>query len=187
ITTQPSTFPTRLSSDLQIASRNVQWNIRTVNNAAQHRQKFGHNSFYIIGYENLVLIELDFIFLNAHIVRHLWEIKDSRKIERIINIQMNVKKGLLKLHWVQFPVKRIVIFVFQLRGLLCPRWIWIIDYIVNFLRWRLVFFFCMFGFWKCFRPHSKFNWNWHKLVVLHQKFANTAFFQKLCGIFSNVK
>src|SRR5690606_39128041 len=106
---------------------------------------------------------------------------------RIIYIQMNVKKRLLKLHWIQFPVKRIVIFFFQLRGLLCPRWIWIVDYIVNFLRWRLVFFFCIFGFWKCFRPHSKFNWNRHKLVVLNQKFANTAFFQKLCGIFSDVK
>ena len=133
------------------------------------------------------MIELDFILLNAHIVRHLREIKYSGKIERVVNVQVYVEKRLLKLHWVQFPVKGIIILVFQFSRLLCPRRVWIIHDIVNFLRWRFVVFFCVFGFWKGFGAGSEFNRNRHKLVIFYKQLTDAAFFQKLGRIVGYVK
>ncbi len=67
-------------------------------------KKLRYNTFNRIGYKNLVAVQLNFILLYFNIAFNLREIENSGKLERIINIKMNIEQRLFAGR-IKFPVK----------------------------------------------------------------------------------
>ena len=68
----------------------------------------------------MVSIELDLIALQLHLILHLGEVEDPRKIEGIVYIEVNPEKRLLKGLRIELVVEGNVVLILQLRGLLGP-------------------------------------------------------------------
>ena len=71
-----------------------------------------YNSLDLIGYENLVAIELNLITLQFDIVLYTWEIKNTRKVEWVVNVQVNPKQWLV-IHWEESTIEALVVFILQ--------------------------------------------------------------------------
>ena len=85
-----------LSITLQIRARDVQRDIWRVDDPMQQSQVLRDDPFYVFCDEDLVSIELDLIALQLHLILHLGEVEDPRKIEGIVYIKVNPEKRLLK-------------------------------------------------------------------------------------------
>ena len=85
-----------LSITLQIRARDVQRDIWRVDDPMQQSQVLRDDPFYVFCDEDLVGIELDLIALQLHLILHLGEVEDPRKIERIVYIEVDPEKRLLK-------------------------------------------------------------------------------------------
>ncbi|MCY1239172.1 hypothetical protein D9M72_519510 [compost metagenome] len=161
---------------MKVRTRNIQRNVWRVDNAFQHRQEFRNDSFYIIRYIYLILVQLDFIFLNLQIACHFWEIQNSCQVKRIVYVQMDVEKRLFELHRIQFSVEIFIIVFRKIGWLFCPSRIRIVDDVVYFNSFGCVVFWSIFWFWKRFCPSTKFDWNWHEFIVFLQQSRNFPFF-----------
>ena len=71
-----------------------------------------YNSLDLIGYENLVAIELNLITLQFDIVLYTWEIKNTRKVEWVVNVQVNPEQWLV-IHWEESTIEALVVFILQ--------------------------------------------------------------------------
>ena len=71
-----------------------------------------YNSLNLIGYEYLITIELNFITLQFDIVLYTWEIKNTRKVEWVVNVQVNPKQWLV-IHWEERTIEALVVFILQ--------------------------------------------------------------------------
>lgn len=94
---------------LQITARYVQRDIRRVDHAVEQRQEFRHDSLHRIGDEHLVRVKLDFVLLDLEVVADFREIEDTRQVERVVDVQVDVEQRLLG-HRVEFAVELQVLF-----------------------------------------------------------------------------
>ncbi len=62
----------------------------------QQGQVIGNNIFHLIGNKNLIAVQLNFIALQLNIVFDFREIQNTCKIERIINIQMDMEQRVFR-------------------------------------------------------------------------------------------
>ena len=61
----------------------------------QQGEELWHDAFYLIGYEDLVAVELDFVLLQFDVRLDLREIEDTREVERIVDVQVDPEQGLV--------------------------------------------------------------------------------------------
>ena len=71
-----------------------------------------YNSLNLIGYEYLIAIELNLITLQFDIVLYTWEIKYTREVEWVVNVQVNPKQWLV-IHWEERTIEVLVVFILQ--------------------------------------------------------------------------
>ena len=71
-----------------------------------------YNSLDLIGYEYLIAIELNLITLQFDIVLYTWEIKNTREVEWVVNVQVNPEQWLV-IHWEESTIEALVVFVLQ--------------------------------------------------------------------------
>ena len=114
---------------LEVASAHVQGNVRRVDNTVQQRQELGHNAFYGVGHEDLVAIELYLVALDVEVVLYLREVEDAGQVEGVIHIEVNPEERFVG-HREEVTVELLVVLVLQVGGLLCPKRLYIVYYIV---------------------------------------------------------
>ena len=73
-----------------------------------------------ISYEHLVAVQLDAVLLQVQIGLDLWEVQDSGKMEREINVKVYPEQRLI-LHRIEFAVKVLVVIVLEFTGSLGPQ------------------------------------------------------------------
>ena len=71
---------------LEIGARDVQRNIRGVDDPVQEGEVLRDNTLDIFGDEDLVGIELDLVALELHLVLHLGEVEDTREVEGVVYV-----------------------------------------------------------------------------------------------------
>ena len=162
---------------LERAARNVERDVRRVNDAVQQHQEFGDDFFHIVGDVDLVGVELDFVALRLDGVVQLGEIQNARQVKRVVNVEVDPEHWRLTVR-VQFVVEIAVILVRQLGRLLFPDGRRVVDDVVH-LYFHLFLFFS-FGRLACFvyvffaRP--EFDGYGQELAVFFQQSFDAAVF-----------
>ena len=121
---------------LQIRTADVQRYVGRIYHAMQQSQKLRHYALHRIGNKHLIAIQLYLVALQFYIVSNLREIQNTRKMERIIHVQMNMEQWRLVIRE-QFTIKLVIILILHFRRFASPCRIGIVDYVVlgslNFL------------------------------------------------------
>ena len=115
---------------LQVGTADVQRDIGAVDDAVEEREVFGNDVLDFVGDVYLVAIELNLIAMDVKVVLNLREIEYSGQVERIIDVEVDMEEGLLKLRWIEFVVELIVVLVGEVSGFACPGGINVVDDIV---------------------------------------------------------
>ena len=113
---------------LQIASGDVQRNVRRIDDTMQQRQEVRHDALHRIGDEDLVAVELDLILLNLDIILDLREIEDTRQVEREVHVQVDIEQRVVR-HRIELTIELLVILVLQVGGLACPSRRRVVDHV----------------------------------------------------------
>ena len=95
----------------------------------QQGKELRNDAFNLIGYKHLVAIELNLITLQFDVIPHTREVKDTREVEGVVNIQMNPKQRFV-VHWEKRAIEALVVFVLQAGRSFYPQWLDGVDYIV---------------------------------------------------------
>ena len=114
---------------LQITARYVQRNVGRIDNAVQQCQILRHDTFYLVGYEDLIAIQLYLVLLNLEIVVDFREIEDTRQMERIVDVQMDVEQRLVA-HRIEFAIEILVLLLGNVGRLACPQRLGRVDLVV---------------------------------------------------------
>ena len=96
---------------LQVRTADIQRNIWRVDYTMKQCQVLWHNILYLVGYEHLVAIELNLIALNINIILDTCEVEDTRKIEWVIHIEMDMEKWLIHLMRIELVIELLVILI----------------------------------------------------------------------------
>ena len=116
-----------------------------------------------ISHEHLVAVKLDLVSRYLHIVLDLREIEDTGKVERIVHIQVNMEKRLVR-HRIQCTVELIVILLLKVRRLACPKRLYLVYLLL-----------------------SEEHRHWHELAILVQKALDACLFSKFLLVVSDVQ
>ena len=81
---------------LQVASGDVERKLRAINYALEHNKILGNDLLYVVCNEYLIVVKLYLSFQLIILASQLWEIQNTLEIERIICIDMNAEKGVVK-------------------------------------------------------------------------------------------
>ena len=73
-------------------------------------KEFWYNALNLIGHEYLIAIELNLITLQFDIVLYTWEIKNTREVEWVVNVQVNPEQWLV-IHREQCAIEALVVFI----------------------------------------------------------------------------
>ena len=92
-------------------------------------EEVGHDAFHLVGDEYLIAIELNLVALQFDVRLDTWEVEDTRKVERIVNVEVYPEQWFV-LHRIERAVERFVVLVLQCAWSLCPQGLHIIYYIV---------------------------------------------------------
>ena len=114
---------------LEIRTTHVERNVRTVDDPMQECQEVGHNVFHRISDKHLVAIELNLIAMDFDVVFNLWEIQNTREIERIVHIEVNPEERFI-LHGIEIAIEIAIILISQGRRRLCPERVSVVDHVV---------------------------------------------------------
>ena len=95
----------------------------------QQGEELRHDTFYLIGHEYLVAVELDLVLLQFNVRLNLREIEDTREVEGIVDVEVDPEQRLVA-HGVEGAVERLVVLVLQRAWGLGPQGLYIIDDIV---------------------------------------------------------
>ena len=87
-----------ISVRLQVRTRHIQRNIGRVQNSSHQHHVLGNNSLNAVCNKHLIAIELYLLPCGVYVLFYLWKVKYSGKIERIIDIKMNVEERFVKVH-----------------------------------------------------------------------------------------
>ena len=83
------------------------------------------------GNEHLVAVELNLVLLEFELVVHLREIEYTGEVERVVHVEVYPKEWLV-CHWVKLTIELLVVFVFEICRLFCPKWCRVVDDVVFF-------------------------------------------------------
>ena len=148
---------------LQIRTADIQRNIRRINYTMQQCEEVRNYAFNLVGDEDLIAIELNFVALQVDTVMNAREIEDTCEVEGEINIEMNPEQRLV-LHGIKRVIELLIILIFKCRRSLNPQWFNAVDNVI------LVSFNLLtilpFGFF------AKNNRHCHKFTVLVQQLLN---------------
>ena len=95
----------------------------------QQRKELGHDAFHLVCDKHLVAIELYLVALQVYVAVDAGEIQDTRKVERIVHVQVYPEQRLV-LHGIERAVEFLVILVLQRAGRLGPKRFNIVDNVV---------------------------------------------------------
>ena len=95
----------------------------------QQREVLWHDTLHLVSHKHLIAVELDLVLLNLEVVVDFWEIENTRKVKRIVNVHMDVEQRLVAC-WVQFAVKCLVLLLGNLRRLHCPQRLGVVDDVI---------------------------------------------------------
>ena len=115
---------------LEIGARDVQRNIRGVNDPVQESEVLWDNTLDIFGDEDLVGIELDLVALELHLVLHLREVEDTREVEGVVYVEMNPEERLFEGLWVELMVEGDIVLVLELGRFLRPSGMNVVNLVV---------------------------------------------------------
>ena len=82
-------------------------------------EEVGHDAFHLVGDEYLIAIELNLVALQFDVRLDTWEVEDTRKVERIVNVEVYPEQWFV-LHRIERAVERFVVLVLQCTWSLCP-------------------------------------------------------------------
>ncbi len=85
---------------LQVRAAHIQRNVRRVDHTVQQGQILRHNVLHLIGHIHLIAVELYLVAVHIQIVLYLREVQNTRQVERVIHVQVNMEQRLLHLHGV---------------------------------------------------------------------------------------
>ena len=97
----------------------------------QQGQKVRHDVVHAVGDEHLVAVELNLVLADFHLILDLREIEDTRQVEGIVHVQVNVEERVLP-HRIEGAVELVIVLFLQLGGLAGPQGLDGIDDIVLF-------------------------------------------------------
>ena len=132
---------------LEVRTTDVERDIRAVDDAVQQRQVFRDDVLHFVGDVDLVAVELDLIAVHVEVRLDLREIQDTREVERIVHIEVDMEEGFVELHRIEFVVEGLVIFFGQVRGFAGPCRVDIVDDIL-FVKFDFLAVFPLFLFAK---------------------------------------
>ena len=95
----------------------------------QQCEVLGNDALDLVGDENLIAVELNLVLLNLEVVAQLREVEYSRKVERIVDIHVDIEQRLLR-SGVQFAVKCLVLLLRDVGGLASPEWRSVVDDVI---------------------------------------------------------
>ena len=93
----------------------------------QQHQELWHDALHIVGDEDLVAVELDFVLLHLDALLGLREIEDAGQLERVFDVDVDVEQRLVEAVWVQFAVEFVVVLILELGGVLFPQRLGVVD------------------------------------------------------------
>ena len=95
----------------------------------QKREVLGNDTLHLVGNEYLIAVELYLILLQLEVVVNLGEIKNTRKIERIVDVHMYVEQRLIA-HRIQLVVELFVLLLGNIQRLTSPQGLYIVDDVI---------------------------------------------------------
>ena len=141
-------------------------------------EEFRYNTFYLIGNEHLVAIELNLIALHVDAALDAWEVENTREVEWEVYVQVNPEQWVV-LHWIKGVIELLIVLILQCARCLCPERLNIIDNVI--LIGLNVLAILPLGLLAESYRHG------HELAVLVQKFLYLALLQELLAIISNME
>ncbi len=128
-------------------------------------QEIGHNTFYTIRNEHLLLEQLNFVALRLHVRFDFREVEYTGQVERIIYVEVNIEQRLVEAHWVELAVEFFVIFRGQFARGTYPCRVGVVDDV----RYLFCFPFGLFAFFGSIVAlvlFAELDRNRHKLRIL---------------------
>ena len=141
-------------------------------------EEFRYNTFYLVGYEYLIAIELNLIALHVDAALDAWEVENTREIEWEVYIQMNPEQWVV-LHWVKAVIELLVVLILQGARSLGPERLHIINNVI-LISLHILSILPLGLLAESYR-------HCHKLAVLVQKFLNLALLQEFLAVVSNME
>jgi hypothetical protein len=111
-------------------------------------EEIGNDVFNMVGYENLIAIELNLIAVNFNVVLDLWEIEQPCEVEGVINIEVDPEKRIV-VHGIEVGVEFLVLIIVERRGRFCPKGLGFVDD-VKFVGLYFLAFFPLRFLAKCY-------------------------------------
>ena len=130
-----------------------------------------HDVFYFVRHEDLVAVELDLIALNINVILDAWEVENTRQVEWIVHIEMNMEKRLVHLMRVELMVEILVVFLREVSRFACPGWVDVVDDILLACFHLFAVFPLLF--------HTKDDLHWEELAVFGEQAFDSGIFQVL--------
>ena len=87
-------------------------------------------TFYLIGNENLVAIELNAV-ATEFVVLDLWEVKDTSQMEWEIDVKVNPEQRIGS-HWVEVVIELEIFLILDVSRSLYPKWKSLVDLVILF-------------------------------------------------------
>ena len=112
---------------LQIGAADIKRNIRTVYHTVQQGQVLRNDILHLVRHEDLIAIELNLIAVHIQVGFDSREVQNTRQMERIIDIEMDMEQRFIELHRIQLVVEGLVVLFLQVCGFSGPGGIGIVD------------------------------------------------------------
>ena len=164
---------------LQVASAHIQRNVGRVDHTMKQGEELRNDSFYLVGNEHLIAIQLYLIALDVDIVLDTREVENTCEVERIVNIQVNPEQRLVHLHGVEGTVEALIVIFFQRTWCLCPERLYTVDDMILFRLHLLTVF--PFGLL------TEGNGYRQELTILVQQLFNLVLFKEFLAVVINIE
>ena len=112
---------------LEVTARYVEGNVGRIQNSVQECKELRHNTFYAVGNEHLIAVELNLVFLDFEVCAYFGEIEYAGEVERVVDIEVDVEQRFLKSARVEFFVESLVILFLNVGGFLGPQRFGVVD------------------------------------------------------------
>ena len=186
---------------LQVAAAHVQGDIGAVEHAVQQHQVVGHHALHAVGHEHLVAVQLNLVARRVDGLAHLGEIENTRQVEGVVHIEVNLEQGILEIHRVQLVVELLIVFVCQIGRALLPGRLCVVDdagllllHALGLLLLRLFGIIGIFRLVGLFRrlvhPHALFakaDGDGHKAAVFSQQLEYGLLVEELLAVVGDVQ
>ena len=129
-------------------------------------------------HKHLVAVQLDLVARYLYVVLDLREIQDTCQVERIVHIEVDMEQRLVS-HRIESLVELVVILILKISRLLCPKRLYLIDYVILISILILTVLPLLFL--------AEDHRHRHELAIFVQKAGNARLLRKLLLILCDVK